>query len=88
MECTRGVYCVDIEINAKARSRNLGDLSISKSFTKVPLALDDELNPVNKDFLKRFLDQKVINAMLITLSLIKNTYQDYVTRFKIDILGP
>jgi hypothetical protein len=74
MECTRGVYCVDIEINAKARSRNLRDLTISKSFTKVPLALDDELNPVNKDFLKRFLDQKVINMYNVNYSITNKKY--------------
>ena len=74
MECTRGVYCVDIEINAKAISMRTKIRRIHKKFTSVPMALDDDLNPVKKDFIKRFIDSKVMNMYDVNYSITNKKY--------------
>ena len=51
MEGTRGVYCVDITLEAKPISMRSRLRKINKTIKKIPLALDDSLNPLNERFI-------------------------------------
>ncbi len=69
MECTRGVYCVDLEIRGRPISVRSKAERFVKTFVKIPMALDDNLDPVDKDFLKRYISQKVINSHAVDYSI-------------------
>jgi hypothetical protein len=62
MEGTRGVYCVDINVKARPISMRSRLPKIDKTIKQIPIALDDNLMPLNKRFIKRFIKDKDINS--------------------------
>lgn len=69
MEYTRGVYCVDISIDAKPISMRSRLPKINKTIRSIPIALDDDLNPVRDVFIYRFIDKKNIDSYDLSYSI-------------------
>jgi hypothetical protein len=69
MEHTKGVYCVDISIKASPISMRSRLPKINKTIRSIPLALDDDLNPVRDVFIHRFIKEKDINSYDVDYSI-------------------
>tara|TARA_R100001510_G_C7630638_1_gene189549 strand:- start:177 stop:425 length:249 start_codon:yes stop_codon:yes gene_type:complete len=74
MEGTRGVYCVDVTLNARPISMRSNLPKINKTISNIPMALDDNLMPLNKRFIKRFIKDKDINKYHIDYSISNKKY--------------
>jgi len=74
MKGTRGVYCVDITLEAKPISMRSRLLKINKTITKIPLALDDSLNPLNERFISKFMKKEDIPKYTIKYSIFNKKY--------------
>lgn len=65
----RGVYCVNVIIKAVPLSNTSRLGIIIKEETKIPLALDENLEPLDKNFTKKYLNVKDINKYRVTYNL-------------------
>jgi len=74
MKCTRGVYCVDITVNAKPISMRSRLRKISQTITMIPIALDDSLNPLNNKFIFRFIKKEDIHKYDVNYSISNKKY--------------
>lgn len=74
MEGTNGVYCVDITLEAKPISMRSRLRKINKTIEKIPLALDDSLNPLNERFISRFIKREDIHKYTVKYSVSNKKY--------------
>ena len=74
MEGTRGVYCVDINIKARPLSYRSRLPKIDRTMKRVPMALDDNLIPLNKRFIKRVIKDKDIHNYSVDYSISNKKY--------------
>lgn len=65
----RGVYCVNVIIKAVPLSNTSRLGIIIKEETKIPLALDENLEPLDKNFTNKYLKVKDINKYRVTYNL-------------------
>jgi hypothetical protein len=74
MTDTRGVYCVDITLEAKPISMRSRLRKINKTITKIPLALDDSLSPLNQRFISRFIKKEDIHKYSVKYLIFNKKY--------------
>ncbi len=74
MKDTRGVYCVDITLEARPISMRSRLRKINKTITKIPLALDDSLSPLNERFISRFIKREDIHKYYVKYSVSNKKY--------------
>ena len=65
----RGVYCVNVIIKAVPLSNTSKLGIILKEETRIPLALDENLKPLDEDFTKKYLKDKDTSKYRITYNM-------------------
>jgi len=65
----RGVYCVNVIIKAVPLSNTSKLGIILKEETRIPLALDENLKPLDEDFTKKYLKVKDTSKYRITYNM-------------------
>tara|TARA_R110000796_G_scaffold75823_5_gene169886 strand:- start:1505 stop:1753 length:249 start_codon:yes stop_codon:yes gene_type:complete len=74
METIRGVYCVDIKINASPIHVKMRLKTIEKTLHSIPVALDDDLKPINERFMSRAINIKDIHKYNVNYRIVSKKF--------------
>lgn len=61
----RGVYCVDVVIRATPIKKNTKLLNINKKVESVPVAMDENMNPLNERFINYAINREDLDKYII-----------------------
>jgi hypothetical protein len=70
----QGVYCVDVIVKANPISMNSKLLKVNKTLTNIPIALDDNLKPLNEYFIKKIVKRENVDKYRINYQIIIKKY--------------
>jgi hypothetical protein len=70
----KGVYCVDIDIKAVPKEMKGKMVIVKKEVESVPMALDENLKPINNNFIEKYLNVKDVNSYTVSYAIKNKKY--------------